>query len=79
MMSKERDSLEKRLAEYNNDTSCMTFAAHRHLKEQLAQLPREPLSDEDAHVLCQNRTLIGGTLLDLLRDVEKAHGIRGGE
>ncbi len=46
-MSKKRELLEKRLAEYNDDTSCMTFATHRHLKEQLAQLPREPLSDEE--------------------------------
>lgn len=36
---------------------------------------RKPLSDEEAHVLCQNRTFIGGTLIELLRDVEKAHGI----
>jgi len=40
---------------------------------------QEPLSDEEAHILCQNRTLIGGTTLDLLRDVEKAHGITGGQ
>jgi len=40
---------------------------------------REPLSDEEAHVLCQNRTLLGGTVLELLRDVEKAHDITGGE
>lgn len=40
-----------------------------------AQPKREPLSDEEAHVLCQNRTLLGGTVLDLLRDVEKAHKI----
>jgi hypothetical protein len=38
---------------------------------------REPLSDEKAHEICQNRTFLGGTLMDLLRDVEKAHGIGG--
>ena len=38
---------------------------------------QEPLSEDEAHILCQNRTLIGGTLLELLRDVEKAHGIGG--
>ena len=36
---------------------------------------RESLGEEEAHVLCQTRILLGGTLLMLLRDTEKAHGI----
>jgi hypothetical protein len=65
-MSKERELLEKKMAEYKADTSCMTFAAHRHLKEQLAQLPREPVSDGQLEVWYN----IWG-----FRDAEKAHGI----
>jgi len=74
-MSRERDLLEKKMAEYKADTSSMTFAAHRHLKEQLAQLPREPLSDDEIAELWVNKSPMNE--FECVRLVEKAHGITG--
>jgi hypothetical protein len=79
-MSKERELLEKKMAEYNADTSSMTFAAHRHLKEQLAQLPREPLSEDEIAELWWNTYVVGkaDSVRNFARAIEKAHGITGG-
>ena len=42
-------------------------------RAMLAAAPRHHQADD----VCQNRTLRGGTLIDLVRDVEKHHGIGG--